>query len=117
MPPGGPDSVLLQLGVLDDSVPVLGADQGDRLRSADAPANELITKFASRAAGEPHTDRHPRPTQTQRPDRAVDLDRRLLVEQDPTYLTNFWTYGGRVILEGARPTRRGQVMPRACYRR
>jgi carboxymethylenebutenolidase len=39
-------SVLLQLGVLDDSVPVLGANQGDRLRSADAPANELITKFA-----------------------------------------------------------------------
>ena len=38
--------MLLQLGVLDDSVPVLGANQGDRLRSEDAPANELITKFA-----------------------------------------------------------------------
>jgi carboxymethylenebutenolidase len=48
-------SVLLQLGVLDDSVPALGADQGDRLRNADAPANKLMTKFASRAAGEPHT--------------------------------------------------------------
>lgn len=35
-------SVLTQLGVLPGGLPVLGANQADRLRDPDAPANELI---------------------------------------------------------------------------
>jgi carboxymethylenebutenolidase len=38
-------SVLHQLGVLDSTMPILGADQGDRLLDASAPANELIQRF------------------------------------------------------------------------
>ena len=38
-------TVLVQLGLLDDSLPVLGANQPDRLLNPDAPANELIAKF------------------------------------------------------------------------
>jgi carboxymethylenebutenolidase len=38
-------TVLRQLGVLDRDLPVLGADAPDRLRDADAPANELIDRF------------------------------------------------------------------------
>jgi carboxymethylenebutenolidase len=38
-------SVLMQLGILGDAVPVLGADETARMLDADAPANELITKF------------------------------------------------------------------------
>jgi carboxymethylenebutenolidase len=38
-------SVLMQLGVLDNAVPILGANQAARLIDHDAPANELITKF------------------------------------------------------------------------
>jgi carboxymethylenebutenolidase len=39
-------SVLLQLGALDAEVPVLGAESAARLLDVDAPANELITRFA-----------------------------------------------------------------------
>ena len=39
-------TVLMQLGLLDDGLPVLGADQPDRLLNPDAPANALIAKFA-----------------------------------------------------------------------
>ncbi len=39
-------TVLLQLGVLEDGLPALGADQADRLLDADAPANALIAKFS-----------------------------------------------------------------------
>lgn len=39
-------TVLMQLGLLDDNLPVLGADQPDRLLNPDAPANALIAKFA-----------------------------------------------------------------------
>ena len=35
-------SALLQLGLLDGNLPVLGATQADRLLNPDAPANELI---------------------------------------------------------------------------
>jgi carboxymethylenebutenolidase len=38
--------VLVQLGVLDTDVPVLGADAAARLLDVEAPANELISKFA-----------------------------------------------------------------------
>jgi carboxymethylenebutenolidase len=38
-------TVLLQLGVLGENLPVLGTDQVDRLLDPDAPANALITKF------------------------------------------------------------------------
>lgn len=38
-------AVLLQLGVLADGLPALGAEQADRLLNDDAPANELIGKF------------------------------------------------------------------------
>jgi carboxymethylenebutenolidase len=41
-------SVLAQLGVLDDTLPVLGADQAARLWDADAHANELITNTPTR---------------------------------------------------------------------
>jgi carboxymethylenebutenolidase len=40
-------SLLVQLGVLDPALPVLGAEEADRLLDARAPANELITRFAS----------------------------------------------------------------------
>ncbi|MGH2539746.1 MAG: ester cyclase [Actinomycetota bacterium] len=43
-------SLLVQLGLLDPAMPVLGSEQGDRLRDDDAPANELITRSASRRA-------------------------------------------------------------------
>jgi hypothetical protein len=36
----------VQLGVLDTDVPVLGADAAARLLDVEAPANELISKFA-----------------------------------------------------------------------
>lgn len=39
-------SVLLQLGVLEAGLPVLGADQADRVLRVDAPANALIAKLA-----------------------------------------------------------------------
>ncbi len=39
-------TVLIQLGLLDESLPALGAKQVDRLLNRDAPANELIVKFA-----------------------------------------------------------------------
>ena len=39
-------TVLLQLGVLDDGLPALGADQANRLLNPEAPANELIAKLA-----------------------------------------------------------------------
>jgi carboxymethylenebutenolidase len=39
-------SVLLQLGVLEDGLPALGADQADRVLNDDAPANALIAKLA-----------------------------------------------------------------------
>jgi carboxymethylenebutenolidase len=37
-------TVLLQLGVLEVGLPVLGANQADRLLNPDAPANTLIKK-------------------------------------------------------------------------
>jgi carboxymethylenebutenolidase len=40
-------TVLLQLGVLDGHMPVLGANQADRLLNPDAPANTLIKKVLS----------------------------------------------------------------------
>jgi len=40
-------SLLVQLGVLDSALPVLGAEEANRLLDAEAPANELITRFAS----------------------------------------------------------------------
>lgn len=36
-------TVLRQLDLIDDSLPVLGGDQGARLIDPDAPANQLIT--------------------------------------------------------------------------
>jgi carboxymethylenebutenolidase len=39
-------SLLSQLGVLQDSLPVLGGSQVDRLLNPDAPANELIERFS-----------------------------------------------------------------------
>lgn len=38
-------TVLLQVGVLGEDLPVLGADQAARLLDPDAPANALITQF------------------------------------------------------------------------
>lgn len=38
-------TVLMQLGLLDDSLPVLGANQPDRLLNPEAPANELIARL------------------------------------------------------------------------
>ena len=35
-------TVLVQMGLLDDRLPVTGADQGNRLLDVDAPANRLI---------------------------------------------------------------------------
>ncbi|MGY9105902.1 MAG: nuclear transport factor 2 family protein [Alphaproteobacteria bacterium] len=35
-------SVLLQLGVLKTDLPVMGAEQADRLQNPDAPANQLM---------------------------------------------------------------------------
>jgi carboxymethylenebutenolidase len=40
-------SLLVQLGVLDRALPVLGAEEADRLLDVHAPANELISRFAS----------------------------------------------------------------------
>jgi len=37
-------TALLQLGILESILPVLGAEQADRLLSVDAPANVLIAK-------------------------------------------------------------------------
>jgi carboxymethylenebutenolidase len=37
-------TVLVQMGVLEGRLPVMGADQGDRLLDADAPANQLIRR-------------------------------------------------------------------------
>jgi carboxymethylenebutenolidase len=39
-------TVLLQLGVLEEGLPALGAEQADRLLDPDAPSNELITKLS-----------------------------------------------------------------------
>jgi carboxymethylenebutenolidase len=39
-------TVLLQLGILEDGLPALGADQADRLSNSDAPANTLIKRLA-----------------------------------------------------------------------
>jgi carboxymethylenebutenolidase len=38
-------TVLLQLGLLEPSLPVMGADQKDRLLNSDAPANQLINRL------------------------------------------------------------------------
>lgn len=38
-------AVLLQLGLLEEGLPALGADQANRLLNDDAPANELIGKL------------------------------------------------------------------------
>ena len=39
-------TVLLQLGILEDGLPALGAEQADRLSNSDAPANTLIERLA-----------------------------------------------------------------------
>lgn len=39
-------TVLLQLGVLEQGLPALAADQADRLLRPEAPANELIRKLS-----------------------------------------------------------------------
>jgi len=39
-------TVLLQLGLLDAGLPVLGAEQADRLLNAGAPANALIARLS-----------------------------------------------------------------------
>lgn len=39
-------TVLLQLGLLEPSLPVTGADQKDRLLDYDAPANQLINRLS-----------------------------------------------------------------------
>ncbi len=39
-------TVLLQLGLIEDGLPALGADQADRLSDPDAPANTLIDRLA-----------------------------------------------------------------------
>jgi carboxymethylenebutenolidase len=39
-------TALLQLGVLEDGLPALGADEADRLSNSDAPANTLIERLA-----------------------------------------------------------------------
>jgi carboxymethylenebutenolidase len=38
-------TVLRQLGLLDDALPVLGAEQADRLLDPNAPANQLIDRL------------------------------------------------------------------------
>jgi carboxymethylenebutenolidase len=38
-------TVLLQLGILGEGLPALGADQADRLSNSDAPANTLIKRL------------------------------------------------------------------------
>ncbi len=39
-------TVLSQLGLLDSSLPVMGADQKNRLLDSDAPANQLIDRLS-----------------------------------------------------------------------
>lgn len=39
-------TVLLQLGVLEQGLPALGAEQADRLSNSDAPANRLLERLA-----------------------------------------------------------------------
>ena len=39
-------TVLLQLGLLGASLPVMGADQKNRLLDSDAPANQLINRLS-----------------------------------------------------------------------
>lgn len=39
-------TVLFQLGLLQPSLPVMGADQKDRLLDSDAPANRLINRLS-----------------------------------------------------------------------
>ena len=39
-------TVLLQLGLLDSSLPAMGADQKNRLLDSDAPANQLIDRLS-----------------------------------------------------------------------
>ena len=38
-------TVLVQMGLLEEHLPVMGADQGNRLLDADAPANQLIDQL------------------------------------------------------------------------
>jgi carboxymethylenebutenolidase len=38
-------TVLVQMGLLQGNLPVMGADQGNRLLNADAPANQLIDQI------------------------------------------------------------------------
>jgi len=38
-------TVLMQMGLLEDRLPVMGADQSNRLLDADAPANQLIDRL------------------------------------------------------------------------
>ena len=38
-------TVLVQMGLLEGHLPVMGADQGNRLLDADAPANQLIDQL------------------------------------------------------------------------
>lgn len=40
-------TVLRQMGLLDASLPVMGADQCDRILNAEAPANELIDRLTT----------------------------------------------------------------------
>ena len=40
-------TVLLQLGLLPNDLPVIGVAQGDRLRDVNAPVNQLIPQFQS----------------------------------------------------------------------
>jgi hypothetical protein len=37
--------VLLQLGLLEESLPIMGADQKNRLLDPDAPANQLLSRL------------------------------------------------------------------------
>jgi carboxymethylenebutenolidase len=39
-------TILLQLGLLDKNLPVLGSEQADRLLNPDAPANKLIKNLS-----------------------------------------------------------------------
>ena len=38
-------TVLVQMGLLEDHLPVMGADQANRLLNSDAPANQLIDRL------------------------------------------------------------------------
>jgi carboxymethylenebutenolidase len=38
-------TVLLQLGLLEESLPIMGADQKNRLLDPDAPANQLLSRL------------------------------------------------------------------------